>query len=271
MHLQNPINYFFVIGCARSGTSILGELIASNPNIRYIFEAKRLWELGGLDENDGHRLTETNATDPIKKQIKDWFENQAIGSQILVEKNPRNSLRIPYVKAIFPDAKFIHIVRDGRDVACSLVPGCGGKDWNHLKPPSWKEYSTKYEGATRCAYVWKQVLETALGDLLLVPHLQVRYEDLLLSPTSVGEEIFRFMGLAMHPQTLEFCNNITSDTSYPYHAKYQDRWFQDNHSSRIGRWKNNLSEDEKYNINLLLQPLLTRFGYNTENTFQKQK
>lgn len=46
--------------------------------------------------------------------------------RVLVEKNPRHTLRIPFLKAIFPDAKIIHIVRDGRDVTCSLVPGCGG-------------------------------------------------------------------------------------------------------------------------------------------------
>ena len=108
--MENRVNYTFVIGCARSGTSILGELIASHLELKYIFEASDIWELGGMGENESHRLTAQHATEPVKQQIREWFESQSRDANILVEKNPRNSLRIPYVKAIFPEAKFIHIV-----------------------------------------------------------------------------------------------------------------------------------------------------------------
>jgi glycosyltransferase involved in cell wall biosynthesis len=253
--------YTFIVGCARSGTSILGELIASNPNVKYIFEASNIWELGGMGENESHRLTAQHATKPVKRQIREWFEKQAGDAGILVEKSPRNSLRVPYVKEIFPEAKFISIVRDGRDVACSMVPGCGGSEWNHLKPPSWQEYFKNYSGAIRCAHVWKQVLEITLEDLPKVPHLQIRYEDLLASPQSIAKAIFDFMGAGLHPDTVEFCQKITSSTSSSYHAKHQDHWYRDDHSIRVGRWRENLSDGEEKIITPLLEPLLTTFGY----------
>lgn len=267
---ENKVNYTFIIGCARSGTSILGELIASNPDVKYIFEASDIWELGGMGGNESHRLTAQHATQPVKQQIRESFARQAGAAGILVEKSPRNSLRIPYVKEIFPEAKFIHIVRDGRDAACSMVPGCGGAEWNHLKPPSWQEFYRRYSGTIRCAYAWKEVLEITLADLPSVPHLQIRYEDLIASPLSTAKEIFNFIGIGLHADTVEFCKKITSNTSSPYHAKYQDRWYQKNHSTRVGRWRENLNKEEKEVINPLLEPLLTTFGYinNQDNVIE---
>jgi hypothetical protein len=265
------VKYTFIIGCARSGTSILGELIASHPEVKYIFEASHIWELGGLGENESHRLTAQAATPQVKEQIRAWFEIQAGDANIVVEKNPRNSLRVPYVKEIFPEAKFIHIVRDGRDVACSLVPGCGGPEWNHLKPPSWKEYYVNYSGAIRCAHVWKEVVETTLSDLPQVPYLQVRYEDLLATPEITAKKIFDFLGVELHSNTLEFCRKITSNTSSAYHAKIQEQWYRNDHKVRVGRWRENLNEEEQEVINYLLTPLLTQFGYIDEQNYEKSK
>ena len=256
-----PMKPVFIIGCARSGTSILGELIASHPGVKYIFEASHIWELGGAGENESHRLTREHATEAVKNQIRDWFKGQAEGADVLVEKNPRNSLRIPYISEIFPGARFIHIVRDGRDVACSMIPGCGGREWNHLKPPSWKEYYANYAGAVRCAHAWKQTLEIALKDLSAVPHLQISFEDLVASPSSIAKQLFGFLGLDLHPNTAEFCKKISNETSSSYHAKFQDQWYQDNHTRRMGRWQENLSAEESEVLHDLLQPLLTRLGY----------
>jgi hypothetical protein len=69
---------------------------------------------------------------------------------MVVEKSPRNALRIPFLRAVFPEARFVVIVRDGRDVACSLMPGIGGTEWRHLKPPDWKELFER-ESASRAA------------------------------------------------------------------------------------------------------------------------
>lgn len=255
------MNITFVIGCARSGTSILGELIASHPAVKYIFEAHSIWELGGPGENGSHRLTVEHATPAIKAEIESWFRNQGQDTQVLVEKNPRNILRIPYIKEIFPEAKIIHIVRDGRDVACSMIPGCGKEKWLHLKPPSWKKYYDSYSGGIRCAMAWKQIMEIGLQDLQNVPHLQIRYEDLVVSAGSVIVNIFNYMGLDLHPAVIKFSSQIANDTQFTYHASHQDYWFQNNHYHRIGRWRENLTKMEQEKINNILMPLLVRLGY----------
>src|SRR5512135_1495714 len=109
------MNIAFVVGCARSGTSILGELIASHPSVKYLFEAHSVWESAGLGVEDSHRMLAEQGTPAGKKGIRAWFEAQGGEAAFLVEKNPRNVLRIPFVREIFPEAGLVHIVRDGRD------------------------------------------------------------------------------------------------------------------------------------------------------------
>lgn len=255
------MNLVLIVGCARSGTSILGELVAAHPEVKYIFEAHSIWELGGLGENDSHRLTARNATPVVSQQVREWFQAQSEGSPVLLEKNPRNILRVPYVHAIFPEARIIHIVRDGRDVACSMVPGCGREEWGHLKPPSWRELFKNYSGVERCARAWKDILEIGLQDLGTIPHMQVRYEDLLANPAAQAARILGYIGLEMHPQVQAFCQRIANDTSSPYHAKNQDSWYENDHRLRIGRWRENLSTQEQASITDLLSPVLARLGY----------
>lgn len=251
----------FVVGCARSGTSILGELIASHPDVKYIFEAHSTWEMGGLGVNDSHRLTGEHATDEVTSKIHKWFQEQAGNERFLVEKNPRNILRIPFVRKIFPEAKIIHIIRDGRDVACSMIPGCGGEEWNHLKPPSWRQYFDNYKGGIRCGYAWREIVEIGLGDLQNTDHLQIRYEDLLANPASTAENIFQYLGLNFHENAAVFCERISNDTNSSYHAKNQEQWYRQDHRNRVGRWRENLTEQEQRTLTNILSPLLSRFDY----------
>lgn len=259
--VNKDMNLVLLVGCARSGTSILGELIASHPAVKYIFEAHHIWELGGLGTNDSHRLTADHALPPIKKEVRDWFEAQSPGAATLVEKNPRNILRIPYVHEIFPEARIVHILRDGRDVACSMVPGCGRNEWSHLKPPGWRDFFASYAGAERCAAAWKQIMEIGLDDLRQVPHLQIRYEDLVSHPVPVMRQVLAYMGLDLHPQVVAFCSRVADETANSYHAGVQDRWYSNDHRRRVGRWRENLTLQEQAKIDTLLAPLLSQLGY----------
>jgi len=258
-----PLSLALILGCARSGTSILGELIASHPQVTYLFEAHATWELAGLGENESHRLTETHAVPAAVSRIRDWFKAQRGSRPWLVEKNPRNTLRIPFLRAVFPEAKIVHIVRDGRDVACSLVPGIGGDHWSHLKPPSWRELSTEYTGVVRCALAWKEIVEIALADLACAPHHTVRYEDLVTQPESVARQLLRYLGIHEDPAVFEFCRRISNFPESSYHAQHQVRWSRDDHHARIGRWREWTGEPSENmdRVQELLHGTLTRLGY----------
>ncbi|UCD38063.1 MAG: sulfotransferase [Fidelibacterota bacterium] len=255
------MRYAFLIGVARSGTSILGELIASHPEVKYIFEVHPIWELGGEGENGSHRLTELHAKPYVANWIRKWFSTQAEPGRLLLEKNPRNSLRVPYLNAIFPAGKIIHIVRDGRDAACSMVPGCGGEQWSHLKPPSWQQFFHQYQGVIRCAHAWREAISIALDDLAKVDHLQVRYEDLVQTPADVAREVLAYLELDANPEVDSFCNNIQNSTADSYHAGVQTMWYRENHSVRVQRYRENMTAEELRTVNTLLAPILQKLGY----------
>jgi hypothetical protein len=251
----------FVVGCARSGTSILGELIAAHPDVAYVFEPHELWESVGTGPGGSHRLTKANATPAVRTRIRAWFADQRGDKRLIVEKTPRNVLRVPFLRAVFPEAKFIHIVRDGRDVACSLLPGIGGDEWSHLRPPSWQRLLDEHSGIMRCALAWRDVMEIALADLSMAPHLQVRYEHLVSDPSATARAVLTYLELDETSEVMAFCEKIQDRTADSYHARMQDRWFRDDHTVRVGRWRENLDPDERDAVTMVLGDLLAELGY----------
>lgn len=258
---MSDLRIALVVGCARSGTSILGELVGAHPGVTYLFEPHHIWESAGLGANDSHRLMAAHATTEVRARIRQWFREQQRDGTLIVEKTPRNVLRIPFLRAILPEAQVIHITRDGRDVACSLVPGIGGAEWLHLKPPSWQWLFATHTGVLRCALAWKEILELALDDLSTVPHLQVRYEDLVTRPEVEARRILRYLRLSEDPEVMRFCKKIQNVTDRSYHARHQTTWYRDDHRRRIGRWRENMTVDEQRLVEESLRGLLQRLGY----------
>jgi hypothetical protein len=127
----------FIVGCGRSGTTLIGELLAAHPDVAYLNEPRKLW---GVDPRtrvllEGPGRLVLTATDLIPEfaeaQRRQMVEAvDAAGRRRLVEKTPVNSFRIGYLDALCPDARFVHIIRDGRDVAASIArlaaPPSGG-------------------------------------------------------------------------------------------------------------------------------------------------
>jgi hypothetical protein len=226
----------FVLGCARSGTSILGELIGAHPVVAYLFEAHGVWEPPGSPPPDHHRLTASDAKPAVVERVRRRLLAKAGHGRVVVEKNPRHALRVPFLRAAFPEAVFIHVVRDGRDVACSMLPGVGGEDWWHLRPPDWREHFERAEGLRRCAFAWRGVMEIVLEDLAAVPALEVRFERLVRAPERTAQEVLSFLGLASDPAVEAFCTRVSDDTAAPYHSDSR-KWFRGDHQVRVGRWR----------------------------------
>ena len=108
--LKPPIILF---GNFRSGTTLLHKLIAAHPAVVPLYEPVGLWLYA--DPRRAHdEFEEQDATDKVKQYIRGWFlkYQQQNGNRIIVEKTPHNILRIPYIRAIFPEAHFLYIVRN---------------------------------------------------------------------------------------------------------------------------------------------------------------
>jgi len=119
-----PYSPVIIIGAPRSGTNMLRDLICGLPNTATwdCDEINYIWRYGNRGSTSDALSTE-QVTPGISAYIQSYFDKlfSQTGAANIVEKTCANSLRIPFVKKILPDAKFIFIVRDGRDVLCSAL------------------------------------------------------------------------------------------------------------------------------------------------------
>jgi hypothetical protein len=258
--MSDCLRIAFLTGCARSGTSILGEVLGAHAGVEYRHEAHHIWAKARPEPQGSHQLTQAAATPEVARDLRRRLRPERADA-LLIEKNPRSMLRVPFIRVVFPEARFIHIVRDGRDVACSLMPGVGGAEWRHLKPANWQALFAEQQGISRCAWLWRTALEVALTDLEGVPHLTVRYEDLVRDPEEVSGEILAFLGLTVDGGVRDFCSRVQDKARDSYQPAKQRKWSRDDHEFRIGRWRKNLTEEEARTVERIEQDMLERFGY----------
>lgn len=117
-----PTNVVFVIGAGRSGTTVLADLIGLHSECVKVPEKRYLWSYGAYWRSHDLRGPE-DATSRISAYIRNNLMSRvnALKCRYLVEKTPSNCFRVGFLAQIFPKAKYIHIIRDGRDVAISSM------------------------------------------------------------------------------------------------------------------------------------------------------
>ncbi|MFG0329528.1 MAG: sulfotransferase family protein [Phycisphaerales bacterium] len=111
--LKPPI---ILVGNYRSGTTMTALCFDQLDEIAIWREPRTIWTLGNAGRPHD-RFTEELATPRVIKRIRNAFRDyqQANGGRRVMEKTPSNTLRVPFIRKVFPEARFIHLIRDGRD------------------------------------------------------------------------------------------------------------------------------------------------------------
>ena len=184
----------FLVGCGRSGTTLLRAMCDSHPDLAvppeshfivplaagsghpidsavfldrlYAQERFRLWELDRAEvEAAFRRSAPDDYAGAVRTVFSAWAATQ--GKIRYADKTPGYVLHIPMLARLFPESVFVHLVRDGRDVACSFLE------------LGWAD--TVEEAALH----WRlRVLRGRQGGLALPSHRyhELRYEDLVADP-----------------------------------------------------------------------------------------
>jgi hypothetical protein len=115
----------FIIGSPRSGTTILENTLSCHPEIAEWYEPYYLWGKYFSSKEDSVWM-ETKLNERTKRAIHREFRifSKKAKKPIVIDKSPGHAFNIKVIKNIFPEAKWIHILRDGRDVTLSIK-----KEW----------------------------------------------------------------------------------------------------------------------------------------------
>ena len=119
MSVQRPL---ILISAARSGSKLLRDLLGASPACAVVpFDVNFVWRHGNEDNCDDVLPAEAagpRQTKYIRQTIPRLAGVRARGDdRLIVEKTVSNSLRVPFVARVFPDARYVYLVRDGRAVA----------------------------------------------------------------------------------------------------------------------------------------------------------
>jgi hypothetical protein len=258
--IEQPV---FILGSPRSGTTYLGSLLAAMPKATYFFEPPVMKYYARLVYED--RVEPASINRFYRLGFRSLLLAAPGSGPRIVEKNPNHTWIAETLLAVFPDAKFVMIVRDGRDTALSLSE----KPWHRLdslgsgryepggyaygpQPHFYIEPERREEFAStsdlhRCAWIWRrhtEEIERLSGLLPADSRLEVRYEALLERP----EEVL--------PAVLSFLGDSSLSSERPVLAAAES-----GHRSSIGRWRSRLSPEEVAVIEDECGPILHRLGY----------
>jgi len=151
--MKNPP--IIIIGAGRSGTNILRDSICTFKGFETwpCDEINYIWRHGNI-KHSNDRFQSDEATPKVKNYIQKQFEafEKTSNADYVVEKTCANSLKVPFINVIFPNAKYIFLIRDGRDVTSSA--------------------KQRWTASLELKYIWKKVKYVPVSD---IPYYGSRY------------------------------------------------------------------------------------------------
>lgn len=185
------------------------------------------------------------------------------GKQRYGDKTPIYCQHLDTIRRVLPEARFIHIIRDGRDVARSLRPM-----W--FSPGAKMDVQAAF---WRACVTAAQRAGTGRHD-----YFELRYEDLVSSPRAVLEQLCAYLELPFHPAMLSYYERTperlrehktlyradgSTVVTHQQRLVQQERTTKPPDASRVFAWKREMSQEERTTFERVAGDLLRELGYET--------
>jgi hypothetical protein len=246
-----------VLACPRSGSTLFYETLA---------KAQGLWTVGGeshaiIEEipefstiyngSVSNTLTEKDGTTRAVEVLKQRFQEQLINSNKepydeqqlntvrFLEKTPKNSLRVRFLNKVFPDAIFIHLIRDPKDNISSIIDGWRSghfityphlpgfnNQWSYLLPPNWETLKEKPVEQI-ATFQWQAANQSILNDLKHIPdnrQYTVNYQDFLDNTSTVMRKLCNFIDIDFDSKIKQHCSNPLPYSRYTLTKPELNKW-----------------------------------------------
>ena len=277
----------FVVGTARSGTTLLRLQLDAHPQLAIPPETyfgsvvRRISRRAGPDELLGALVrlpawrdlgVEARELSGAFARVQPWSVGEGLRSYYRIyadrhgkprwgDKTPSNLHHMRPLARVLPEARFIHIIRDPRDVAVSLrgLPFAPGD-----------------RGIQAIAATWQENLDVAHSQARQLRHyMEIRYEQLVVTPEEILREVCGFADLDFHPamlraheragQRLEELRPVTSaDGTVRTEEERRSRhtWtLRPPDPTRAGRWRTDLSAEEVRQVEKAAGKGMRKLGY----------
>lgn len=277
-YAQSSVAPFFIVGSSRSGSTLLRLMLASHSRIAipsetwYLaalvgeFPCDRLlqeseiaravavmtnhytWPDMGLDAAEMRRRVASLRGARLRDLVEVVYRwhMEVEGKSRWGDKTPAYIEIIPSLAALFGDAKFIHLIRDGRDVAKSFQK----HGWNG---PGMDGYTREW---LRAVELDMSLSKTSLDQRIL----RVRYEDLVLHPEATLRGICTFIDERFEDQMLLWQGRV-NDAIPDREKKFHSSLSREMNPSDVGRWKREMTSREIFVAEALIGTQLSHFGY----------
>jgi hypothetical protein len=242
----------FVVGSPRSGTTFLGRAIGGLPGFLDLGEVApvkaAIPELVSLQIGEAARR--------LRRVVDTARRAGLVGAIRPVEQTPEMAYLVDAALAAYPDGRVVHIVRDGRDVCCSLLEkgwlGAGrtggADDAGHrygIEPRFWVEPDRREEfvqvsEARRVAWAWRRYVTAARS--AESPPFELRYEALASDPDGTAEVLAAQLDAPIDPLAAAL---------------------RAVHANSVGRFRRDLTPGELADVEAEAGPLLRELGYAT--------
>jgi len=259
--LPPPRRFALLCGHPRSGTTLLEQVLDSHGDIismeeSFVFdeEASRPLHRNFSDQTPVLSVLESASVDRLRQSRANYFHfaekilGEAVGDRLLIDKNPALNSAIPAVVRIFPEAKFLVVIRDPRDVclSCFMQP----LDINTVSSAflSLAGAVTQYVSAVG---FWR-----TMQPRLKNPAIEIRYEELVNDLESVSRRVLNFLGMGWDERVLRFNEHAQKKiVRSPASMDVTRPIFK----TAVGRWRNYQKYLEPYQEKL--EPFSKAFGY----------